>query len=84
VSKPQTISADSLVGGTLPGGKPVTTETIIPVGYRTGEVAAMFGVDPRTVNNWVRTGVLPGRLVGRTLLIWRGPVDRLLAEAEAA
>lgn len=63
----------------------MSTEVIIPeIGYRSDVVARMFGVTKRTVTNWVKQGVLPGRIVGGTVLVYRGPVDRMRAEAEAA
>ena len=62
----------------------MSNETIIPVFYRTGEVAKFVGVSDRAVRTWVHTGVLKGTVVGGTVLVFRGPVDRLLAEAGAA
>lgn len=63
----------------------MSAETIIPeIGYSADVVAQMCGVSKRTVSNWVKRGVLPGRVVGGKLIVFRGPVDRLRAEAEAA
>jgi phage terminase Nu1 subunit (DNA packaging protein) len=54
------------------------------VGYHSAQIAEMFGVSKRTVADWVKRGVLPGRVIGGTLIVYRGPVDRILAEATAA
>lgn len=59
-------------------------ETIIPVGYRSTQVAEMFNVSTRTVTEWVRRGVLPGRILGGTVIVYKPAVDRIRAEAEAA
>lgn len=62
----------------------MSCESITPVAYRCSEVAALFGVTGKTVANWVRSGVLKGTVVGGTVLVYRDPVDRIVAEARAA
>ena len=62
----------------------MSNETITRLGYRASECAQMFGVSESAVRAWVRNGVLPGRVIGGTVIVWRSAVDRLRAEAEAA
>lgn len=54
------------------------------IAYRCSEVAALLGVTGKTVANWVRSGVLKGTVVGGTVLVWRGPIDRMIAEGKSA
>lgn len=52
--------------------------------YKGSEAAKILGVHRRTVTRWVRDGVLPGRIISGTCLVYRQAVDRMKAEAEAA
>jgi predicted site-specific integrase-resolvase len=46
--------------------------------YRSMDVAEMYGVDRRTVNNWFRKGTMPGRVVGRNIFIHEDAVKPVL------
>lgn len=54
------------------------------ISYKASEAAKIIGVHRRTVTRWVREGVLPGRIIAGTCLVYRGAVDRMRAEADAA
>ena len=55
-----------------------------PAVYQVREVAALLGLDPKSVYAAVQSGELPGRRVGRRVLIPRKAFDRWLAEADRA
>lgn len=48
------------------------------------EASKRIGVNRRTITRWVRDGVLPGRIISGTCLVYRRAVEELCSEPEAA
>ena len=53
-------------------------ERIKAIPYRTGEVATLLGLDPRTIRKYVKTGELPGFKIGKQWFYPKEAINKLL------
>ena len=51
--------------------------------YRTGEVALLFGLDPRTIRKYVELGDIPGFRVGKQWLYPKEAINNLLNKGKS-
>ena len=51
--------------------------------YRTGEVAVLLGLDPRTIRKYVELGEIPGFRVGKQWLYPKEAINNLLNQGKS-
>jgi excisionase family DNA binding protein len=68
-------------GAYIPRHMPTQPDTT-PLFISVAKAADELGLDPRTVRDAVEKGQIPGRRIGRRVLIPRKAITRLVVEAE--